>query len=96
MSHHLAGIGFDVIVIVPLLPFCCGFSFIPGCGVSFLVGSSVILSMIVQKLVAILVLWQEKMSARKGIKKRKSVTISIISPSICHEVMGPDTMIFSF
>ena len=29
-------------------------------------------------------------------KKRKSVTVSIISPSICHEVMGLDTMIFIF
>ena len=27
-------------------------------------------------------------------KKIKSVTVSIVSPSICHEVMGPDTMIF--
>ena len=26
-------------------------------------------------------------------KKIKSVTVSIVSPSICHEVMGPDTMI---
>ena len=26
-------------------------------------------------------------------KKRKSVTVSIVSPSICHEVMGPDAMI---
>ena len=26
--------------------------------------------------------------------KIKSVTVSIISPSICHEVMGPDAMIF--
>ena len=26
-------------------------------------------------------------------KKRKSVTVSIVSPSMCHEVMGPDTMI---
>ena len=25
-------------------------------------------------------------------KKIKSVTVSIVSPSICHEVMGPDTM----
>ena len=63
---------------------------------SFLVGSSVILSMVVQKLVVILVLWQEKMSPRKEIKKRKSVTISIISPSICHEVMRPNTRIFGF
>ena len=29
-------------------------------------------------------------------KKRKSVTISIVSPSICHEVMGPDAMILVF
>ena len=27
-------------------------------------------------------------------KKRKSVTVSIVSPSICHEVMGPDAMMF--
>ena len=29
-------------------------------------------------------------------KKRKSVTISIVSPFICPEVMGPDAMIFVF
>ena len=29
-------------------------------------------------------------------KKRKSVTISIVYPSICHEVMGPDAMILVF
>ena len=29
-------------------------------------------------------------------KKRKSVTTSIISPSICHEVMGTDTMVLVF
>ena len=29
-------------------------------------------------------------------KKIKSVTVSIVSPSICHEVMGPDAMIRSF
>ena len=27
-------------------------------------------------------------------KKVKSVIVSIVSPSICHEVMGPDTVIF--
>ena len=26
----------------------------------------------------------------------KSVTVSIVSPSICGEVMGPDAMIFVF
>ena len=29
-------------------------------------------------------------------KKRKSVTVSIVSPTICHEVMGPDAIIFIF
>ena len=29
-------------------------------------------------------------------KKIKSVTVSIDSPSICHEVMGPDAMILVF
>ena len=29
-------------------------------------------------------------------KKMKSVTLSIVSPSICHEVMGLDTMILAF
>ena len=29
-------------------------------------------------------------------KKVKSVTVSIVSPSICHEVMGLDAMIFVF
>ena len=28
-------------------------------------------------------------------KEIKSVTVSIVSPSICHEVMGPDAMIFA-
>ena len=27
-------------------------------------------------------------------QKITSVTVSIVSPSICHEVMGPDAMIF--
>ena len=27
-----------------------------------------------------------------GAKKIKSVTVYIVSPSICHEVMGPDAM----
>ena len=29
-------------------------------------------------------------------KKIKSVTVSIVSPSICHEAMGPDAIIFTF
>ena len=31
-----------------------------------------------------------------GAQKIKSVTVSIVSPSICHEMMGPDAMIFVF
>ena len=29
-------------------------------------------------------------------KKMKSVTVSIVSPPICHEVMGQDVMVFVF
>ena len=29
-------------------------------------------------------------------KKIKFLTVSIVSPSICHEVMGPDAMVFVF
>ena len=29
-------------------------------------------------------------------RKIKSTTVSTVSPSICHEVMGPDAMIFVF
>ena len=29
-------------------------------------------------------------------KKIKSVTVSIVSPSIRHDVVGPDAMIFAF
>ena len=36
------------------------------------------------------VIWEPKK------KKIKSVTVSIVSPSICHEVMGPDAMILVF
>ena len=31
-----------------------------------------------------------------GVQKNKSVTVSTISPSICHEVIGPDAMILVF
>ena len=56
--------GFDFIVIAPLLPSHCSFSPVLGCGVSFLVTSSVFLWMIVQQLVVIPVLSQEGVSAR--------------------------------
>ena len=39
----LAGMGFDFIMIAPLLPFHCGFFFVFGWGLSLLVGSTVLL-----------------------------------------------------
>ena len=48
--------------IEPLLLSRCSFSFALGCGVSFLVGSNILLTMIVQQWVALLVFSQEKMS----------------------------------
>ena len=45
----------------------------------------------------LLILWLQSQSAViLGTKKIKSVTVSIVSPSICHEVMGPDAMILDF
>ena len=58
----LSVMGFDFIVLVPLLPSHCGFSFVFGCRVSILVSYSVFLLMIVQQLVVILVLSQEGVS----------------------------------
>ena len=56
--------GIDFIVIAPLLPSHCGFLFVFGCGVSFLLSFSVFLSMIVQQLLVIPVLSQEGVSTR--------------------------------
>ena len=45
----------------------------------------------------ILILWLQSPSAViLEPKKIKSVTVSIVSPSICHEMMGPDAMILVF
>ena len=63
-ATHPAVMGFDIIVNVLFLPSHCSFSSVFGCGVSFLVSSSVFLSMIAQQLVVILVLSQEGVSAR--------------------------------
>ena len=44
-----------------------------------------------------LISWLESLSAViLEPKKIKSVTVSTVSPSICHEVMGPEAMIFIF
>ena len=44
----------------------------------------------------LLILWVQSPSAviLEPLKKIKSVTVSIVSLSICHEVMGPDARIF--
>ena len=45
----------------------------------------------------LLILWLQSPSAViLEPKKIKSVTVSIVSPSVCHEVMGPDAMILVF
>ena len=45
----------------------------------------------------ILISWLQSPSAViLGPEKIKSVTVSIVSPSVCHEVMGPDAMILVF
>ena len=46
---------------------------------------------------SLLISWLQSPSAViLGLKKIKSVTVSIVSSSICHEVMGPDAMILLF
>ena len=49
-------------VILPLLPSCWGFSFAFGHRISFMVGSNIFLSMVIEQLDAILECSQEKMS----------------------------------
>ena len=45
----------------------------------------------------LLISWLQSPSAViLKLKKIKSLTISIVSPSICHEVMGPDAMVLFF
>ena len=63
---HVCGLILNMIS--PLLLSCCGFSFSLGCVVSFffLVGSSILLWMVVQQLVAILEFSWEKMSTHSS------------------------------
>ena len=45
----------------------------------------------------LLISWLQSLSTQiLELKKIKSVTVSTVSPSICHGVMGPDAMIFVF
>ena len=41
----------------------------------------------------LLISWQSPSAVILEPKEIKSVTVSIVFPSICHEVMGPDAMI---
>ena len=41
----------------------------------------------------LLISWQQSPSAVILEHKKKSITVSTLSPSICHEMMGPDAMI---
>ena len=50
----LAGMGFDLITIAPLILSHFGFFFVFGCREAFLIGFSVFLSLVVQHLVVIL------------------------------------------
>ena len=52
---HTAGMRLDFIMIMPLLPPSCNFFFVLDIGYLVLVGSSILLSMVVQQLVVILV-----------------------------------------
>ena len=44
----------------------------------------------------LLILWLQSPSAVTLAPKMKSVTVSTVSPSICHEVMEHDAMILGF
>ena len=66
-------------MILLLLPSCLGFSFALGCGVSFLLGSSILLSMVVQQQVVILDFSQEKMSTCPS---TLPFTISLLGDSV--------------
>ena len=44
----------------------------------------------------LLISWLQSPSSVSWSPPKKSVTVSIVSPSICHEVMGPDAMILVF
>ena len=52
------GMGFDFVFVL-FLPSSCGFFFVSGHGISFLVSSNILLLMVVQQLIVILELWQD-------------------------------------
>ena len=65
---------------------CWLFNMLPRFGIAFLPRSK-----------HLLISWLQSPSAMiLEPEKIKSVTVSIVSPSICHEGMGPDAMILVF
>ena len=71
-------------VISPLLLSGWGFSFALGSGISFFGGSNILLSMVVQSLVAILEISQEKMSSH--LSTLPSCFLKILSVNICLKI----------
>ena len=73
---HLVGMGFDFIVIAPLLPSVVASPLsLHERYLLLLLYSSTHQSVVVQQLVAILVLWQEEMSAHPSICQHKPLSL---------------------
>ena len=81
---HLVAMGFDFIVLVPILLSHCGFFFIFRCGYLFLVASSILLSVVFLQLAAVLVLSQEEVSARPSILLSEPEASRLIIFNIIH------------
>ena len=79
--------------ILPLLPSCWGFSFALGCGVSFLVGSNILLSMVVQQWVAILEFVQEKMSPRPSTPPSSRPVLTAVYEGFSFSTVSPALVI---
>ena len=82
---HLEGMGLDFIMIVPLLPSFHGFFCVFGCKLSFLVGSSIHLSMVVQQLAVILVLSQEEMSTHSSSLPSSAGSLKLMDQLFFHD-----------
>ena len=58
---------------------------------------SLLFNMLSRFVITFLILWlQSPPTVILEPRNRKSVTASTFSPSVCHEVMGPDAMILVF
>ena len=84
------GIGFDFIVIVPLLPSPAISSLSLGVEYFSLVDSSILLSVAVQQLVVILVLLQEEMSRILLLLHLEPETLDML-PFTCRSLLGCDS-----